>query len=107
MSGRILAEAALFGKSFLWGMGLTFLYEGWHLLRRLVRHGSFAVAVEDLLYWLTYAFLLFRMFYLENDGIIRGFALLAVLLGMMGYLQFRKLLIFIIKSCKKRGKELK
>ena len=87
----------LFGKSLVWGMGMTLVYEGFRIFRRLVRHGTFAVALEDLFYWIAYAFLLFRMLYLENDGIIRGFALLAVLFGMILYLQFRKLLIFLHK----------
>jgi len=97
MSSRIVGELLLFGKSLVWGMGMTLVYEGFRIFRRLVRHGTFAVALEDLLYWIAYAFLLFRMLYLENDGIIRGFALLAVLFGMILYLQFRKLLIFLHK----------
>lgn len=98
MSSRIASELLFFARSFVWGIGMTLVYEGLRLFRCLLRHGTFAVAVEDLIYWIAYAFLLFRMIYLENDGMIRGFALLAVLFGMILYLQFRKLLFFFIKK---------
>lgn len=87
-----------FAHSFVWGIEMAIVYEGLRILRYLIRHGTFALAVEDLLYWIAYGILLFRMIYLENDGMIRGFALLAVLLGMILYLQFRKLLFFFIKK---------
>ena len=98
MSGRIVEELTFFAESFLWGIQMAMLYEVPRFLRCLIRHGTFAVAMEDLVYWIAYGFLLFRMMYLKNDGIIRGFALLAVLLGMILYLQFRKLLFFFIKK---------
>lgn len=91
MSARIVGELEFFARAFLWGIGITLVYDGLRLFRLLVRHGNVWVAVEDLLYWILYALLLFRMMYLENDGMIRGFAMLAVLLGMLLYLQFRKL----------------
>lgn len=98
MSSRIVGELEFFVRSFVWGVGITILYDGLRLFRRVIRHGTLAVSIEDLLYWMVYAGLLFRMIYLENDGMIRGFALLAVLLGMILYLQFRKLLFFFIKK---------
>ena len=98
MSSRIVEELHFFAVSFLWGVQMTMVYEVPRFLRYLIRHGTFAVAVEDLIYWIAYGFLLFRMMYLENDGMIRGFALLAVLAGMVLYLQFRKLSFFFIKK---------
>lgn len=43
------------------------------------------MALEDLLYWVTCSLLIFRMMYKQNNGIIRGFAILAMLLGMLMY----------------------
>ncbi len=84
---------------------MTLLYDGLRLFRHLVRHGTALVALEDLCYWTVYSLLLFRMMYLENDGMIRGFALLAVLLGMLLYLQLRKFPIFLEKKLQNRVKE--
>ena len=92
MSGGILLELELFARSFLCGMFLALLYDLLRLFRRLVRHGNFALAVEDLLYWLACGILIFRMLYEENSGAIRGFAIGAVVLGMVLCLQLEKLL---------------
>ena len=61
MSGGILLELELFARSFLCGMFLALLYDLLRLFRRLVRHGNFALAVEDLLYWLACALLVFLL----------------------------------------------
>ena len=71
---------------------MMILYDIIRLFRRLIPHNTAAVAVEDILYWLVCGFLIFRMLYVENSGAIRGFAIAAVVLGMLLYLQFAKLL---------------
>ena len=50
-------------------------------------HSTWAVAVEDVVYWLGTAFLVFQLLYRENDGAVRGYALLAVAVGMLLYHQ--------------------
>ena len=104
MSGGILLELELFARSFLCGMFLALLYDLLRLFRRLVRHGNFALAVEDLLYWLACALLVFRMLYEENSGAIRGFAIVAVILGMLLCLQLE---IFLKKIRKKLHNSVK
>lgn len=74
-------------------------YDGIRIFRRILPHNTAAVAIEDLLYWLASGVLIFRMLYLENSGAIRGFAIAAVVLGMVMYLQLSKIL-------KKVGKKL-
>ena len=43
------------------------------------------MAIEDILYWIVSAVLIFRMMYVRNNGIIRGFSLIGILLGMILY----------------------
>ena len=74
-------------------------YDVIRIFRRLIPHGTAAVAVEDILYWLICGVSIFRMLYLENSGVIRVFAIAAVVLGMLLYLQVAKIL-------KKIGKKL-
>lgn len=93
-----------FGRAFVWGILMVLLYEAIRLIRMLIRHSVLAVAVEDLCYWLACAVLIFRMLYLENSGVIRGFAIAAVILGMVLYLQFIKLLKKIRKNLHKSVK---
>ena len=87
-----MLELQFFLRAFLWGIFLAFLYLLIHLFRSLIRHGTAAMAVEDILYWLICGILIFRMLYEENSGAIRGFAIVAVILGMVLCLQLEKLL---------------
>lgn len=98
MSAGILLELQFFLRAFLWGAALTLLYDLIRLIRRLIRHGTFAIAVEDILFWAACGILIFRMLYQENSGAIRGFAIAAVILGMLLCLQFEKLLKKVIKK---------
>lgn len=85
-------------------MALRAAYGLLELLRRILPHGKAAVALEDLLYWAGCAVLIFYMLYEENSGAIRGFALAAVILGMLLCLQFEKL---CGKLCDKGRKKLR
>ena len=98
MSEGILLELQFFGRAFVWGILMMILYDGIRIFRKLIRHSVAAVAVEDILYWLVCGVLIFRMLYLENSGAIRGFAIAAVIIGMLLYLQFSKLLNKIRKK---------
>lgn len=91
MEGGILFELQFFGRAFLWGIALRAAYDVLELLRRVLPHGKAAVTLEDILYWAGCAVLIFCMLYEENNGTIRGFALAAVILGMLLCLQFEKL----------------
>lgn len=91
MTGGILFELQFFGKAFLCGAALAFLYEGVKVFRRLISHGTVWMAAEDLIYWLLCGFLIFRMLYRENSGAVRGFAVAAVALGMLFWLLLSKI----------------
>lgn len=63
------------------------LYDLLRIFRRVLPHGVWAVALEDVLYWIGTALLIFQLLYRENDGAVRGYALLAVASGMVLYHQ--------------------
>ena len=54
------------------------LYDLIRIFRRVVPHGVWPVALEDLCDWVGTALLIFQLLYRENDGAVRGYALLAV-----------------------------
>lgn len=91
MSEGIVFELQFFSRAFFWGILMMVFYSVLAGFRKLVKHSTFAVAVEDLLYWLLCSVCIFRMLYMENSGAVRGFAIVAVVLGMILYLQFEKL----------------
>lgn len=87
MSEAIGLQCSFFLVSVLWGAILLAMYDILRILRRIKKHKWFTIAAEDFLYWLLAAFLIFRMMYEQNDGIIRGFAILGMFLGMILYHQ--------------------
>lgn len=103
-------ELQFFGKALLYGAALAFSYEGLKVFRRLISHGTVWMALEDLTYWLICGFLIFRMLYRENSGAVRGFAVAAVVLGMLSWLllskMFRNIVNFIRKKLHKCIKKI-
>ena len=78
-------EVKLFLASVAWGIGLVVLYDCFRIFRRIVRHNKIWAGLEDLLFWIVCAILIFRMMYRINDGAIRGFAIAGVVIGMVLY----------------------
>jgi spore cortex biosynthesis protein YabQ len=87
MSSGIIKELQFFGLAVLRGVLLLALYDLIRILRRIVPHGIAAIALEDVLYWLGTALLIFQLIYRENDGAVRSYALLAIFVGMYFYHQ--------------------
>lgn len=85
MSKNIIADLDLWLVSIAAGVGMAFAYDLLRLFRRLVRHGRFAVDVEDLLYWTVCFFASFVILYYGNNGVIRFVAVLGAALGMLFY----------------------
>lgn len=85
MNQVINMEVKFFLVSIAWGVILLVIYDCLRIFRKVIKHGIIMISIEDILYWITSAVLIFRMMYDLNDGIIRGFSLLGILLGMILY----------------------
>lgn len=85
---EIARQAWLFLYAAVTGAGLLLLYDLLRVIRRVVRHKTAAIAVEDLLFWIFCAFILFGFMYRENEGVIRGFLVLGAGTGMILYTLF-------------------
>lgn len=85
VSREIPRQAWLFGMAFASGAGMLLVYDVFRIVRRIVRHNTAGIAVEDMFFWLGCAFWLFRLMYRENDGIIRGFVIFGAFAGMVCY----------------------
>ncbi len=71
--------------AFLLGIFVTFVYDWFRILRRVLRHNGFAVAAEDLGFWTFCAIEVFLLMYRESNGTLRWFAVLGALAGMLLY----------------------
>lgn len=85
VSTEIIKEADVLFISLITGMMLLLVYDQIRIFRRLIPHGTLWVGIEDMLFWIASALVLFAMLYRENSGYIRGFAIGGVLLGMLIY----------------------
>lgn len=85
MSGEIVREWHFWLVSVAAGAFLAFVYDIIRLLRRLIRHGRFAVDLEDILYWTACFGLSFTLLYYGNNGVIRFAAVFGAAVGMLVY----------------------
>lgn len=103
ISNAIGREAVFLGIAVLLGMGLFFLYDVLRIFRRIVPHGVVWIGIEDFLYWLICTGAVFVLLYQGNQGMVRGFALGGVGLGMLTYYALFsrfviKVNVFVIKK---------
>lgn len=111
ISADIELEALFFLFSILTGIGLVIVYDLFRILRRLVKHGTIWMGVEDLLYWLFCAVSVFLLLYKENEGRMRAFSFMGMIIGMMVYelLLSRfviKMGVFLLRPIFETGKKI-
>ena len=75
--------------AFLWttvcGMAVAFVYDLFRIIRKAVKTGNMVTYVQDLLYWLITAIIMFMTIYYSNDGELRGFLFLGAFIGVILY----------------------
>lgn len=85
MSEEIWKEVVFLGQFLALGAAITFLYDILRIFRRVIRHGSLLLSLEDLLFWTGCAVSVFYLLYQENNGTLRWFAVMGAMLGMLIY----------------------
>lgn len=85
VSETILKEADILLKAFVTGVILMLVYDLLRIARKLIPHGIFFISLEDLLFWMSSAVVIFAMLFRENDGYLRAFSIGGVILGMTLY----------------------
>lgn len=85
MSAGLLYELTITGMSFVTGVGLMVVYDFLRFLRFIIPHKPFWTGVEDFCFWIYAAVMTFGLLYELNEGILRGYAIAGVLLGMILY----------------------
>lgn len=69
----------------LTGVFITFVYDGFIILRRVIPHKSFVESLEDLIFWIFCAIYVFSLLYRESNGTLRWFAVVGAMAGMILY----------------------
>lgn len=95
-----MQELTFFTHSVLMGLVITFVYDWIRVLRRLYKHGTVLMSIEDLLFWFACGIGVFYMLYRENDGTLRWFAVLGAAIGMFFYKMIvRDMFINVMSTC--------
>lgn len=85
VSRDIAGEVVFLCHSFLLGAVITFVYDGFLILRKLFKHTIFLISLEDLIFWIACALSVFCVLYEENNGMLRWFAVAGAAGGMLVY----------------------
>ena len=81
MSDTIGVEIHQFLNCLWYGVVLFGVYDALRIWRAFLHHASWAIEVEDLLFWIWAGFYLFAHFFVDTYGAVRVYQLLAVVLG--------------------------
>lgn len=105
------SQAYVFLCTIAGGMVIALTYDLFRILRKAVKTNSFITYIQDLLYWLIVAVIMFLTVYYSNDGELRVFLFIGAFLGVILYaLLFSRIImgasIFIIEIAKKVIKAL-
>ena len=103
MSG-LESESVAFVQALLSGM---IVYSGYFCIRkfrRVVAHKLFAIAIEDILFWIATSIYLFVQIYYTSDGSIRWHFVLGVVIGAGILFVIQRCIEKIHKKDKNRGK---
>lgn len=90
----IVEQVYIFFYAVLAGVILAFLYDILRIKRRAIKTNVLILSIEDIIYWLLSAIIVFLTVYNSNDGQMRGFIFLGNILGVTLYLSvFSRLVI--------------
>lgn len=90
----IVEQVYIFFYAVLAGGILAFLYDILRIKRRAIKTNVVILSLEDIIYWLLSAIIVFLTVYNSNDGQMRGFIFLGNILGITLYLSlFSKIVI--------------
>lgn len=100
MSQDIIREVTFFLHSVVVGIIITFVYDWFLILRKLIKHGTIWISIEDFIFWAACGIGVFYMLYRENNGVLRWFAVLGAMLGMICYkFIISKRFVHIMSTC--------
>ena len=82
MVSSVYWEWSLLLQAIKLGVKLTFVYDGIRIFRILIKHKNIVASIEDIFFWMYSSIIIFEMQLEQSDGVLRGFCILGMLLGM-------------------------
>lgn len=79
------------------GLIISFIFDIFRILRKKFKTNNFITYIEDILFWLISGFLIITAIFKFNDGELRAYLFIGILLGMVIYIMlFTKLVNSIL-----------
>lgn len=85
MEISVTNQAFIFLSSIIGGMIVGFVFDIFRILRRVVKTTNFITHLEDILFWLLVSIIIFTLVFVTNDGELRWYEFLGVILGVIFY----------------------
>lgn len=85
MGNFIWQEINLFLQSAYYGMILGLSYDILRVFRRIFKHKNILVYIEDYIFWVIWGVILFSLMFTYNDGSVRGYIFVAIVVGGLLY----------------------
>ncbi|MDO4328151.1 MAG: spore cortex biosynthesis protein YabQ [Lachnospiraceae bacterium] len=85
ISDEICSQAVLLLSCVGLGGWLMLCYDILRIGRLMFSRPSWLISLEDLGYWIYVSLSAFSLLYRQNDGILRGYVIAGMFLGMVGY----------------------
>jgi spore cortex biosynthesis protein YabQ len=85
MTGIVTAQAYVFLWAVMGGALIALLFDVFRIIRKAFKTGNVLTYIEDIVFWIAVAFIMFTVAYISNDGQLRSYVFLGVLLGVVLY----------------------
>ena len=85
MEVSVTNQAYIFLCSIIGGLVIGFVFDFFRICRKIIKTTNIITYIEDLLFWIIVAIIIFFLVFMTNDGELRWYAFLGVLLGVIFY----------------------
>ena len=85
MSAEVQKQFYFLFLSFLWGMGMCWVYDGVIIFRQIVPHSKKFCAMEDVIYWICMTAQCFYLLLTRHRGEIRSYIVVGMIAGSLFY----------------------
>lgn len=76
----------MFLISLVMGAGIGLTYDLIRCIRRIISHNNIFIAIEDIIFWIAWAFVIIDKIHKFNYGSLRGYIFMGIALGAIFYL---------------------
>lgn len=106
MDISVTHQANIFLFSIVGGMLIAFIYDIFRIKRKTIRTRTLGVVIDDFVFWILVALIMFAVVYFSNEGEVRGYIFIGTVIGVVLYalllsriiMKFFFVIIFVLKK---------